>query len=446
MFYYLLSACSGNASAAAGNGCYDWPVIKQIVWLFSEALGLLYKGLDAIGIANIGLAIIIFTLVIKLILLPLTIKQQKSSKLMSVMQPELMAIQKKYQGARDQYSMQAMQAEQKAVYAKYGTSQTGGCLVSFISFPILIALYGALRNIPTAIEKIADCLQPVYVAIQTASTAVVEKVTAVSSALTLTDNESVVKTLYTLPTKSWEALVEAFNGTTAQATVAASHEQLVSLNSFLGWDLSQSPWNLMMTGTFIGILSILVPLLAGASQWLSFKLTQTKQSEQMANQNGNPMGSTSKIMTWFMPLFSVYICFTLNIGLGIYWCMSSFFQVILQIFINRYYRNIDMDKFIEENKAKAEEKAKRKREKGGVKGETISAAANISTKNIENAAAQVPRRPMSIKDIANMDVNDTSKSAAKPAANSLAAKAAAVQQYNEDNPEQAPAAKRKYKK
>ena len=95
--------------------------------------------------------IIIFTLIIKFVMLPLTIKQQKFTKLNSVMQPELSAIQKKYQGQRDQYSMQAMQAENKAVYAKYGVSQTGGCLQSFIAFPFLIAMYGALRNIPIAI-------------------------------------------------------------------------------------------------------------------------------------------------------------------------------------------------------------------------------------------------------------------------------------------------------
>ena len=444
MLNFLL-ACGGDATtaAAAGNGCYDWPVIKQIVWLFSEALGYLYKGLDLIGIANIGLVIIIFTLIVKFLVLPLTIKQQKFTKLQSVMQPELQAIQNKYKDARnDQYAMQAMQAETKAVYAKYGVSQTGGCLQSFISLPVLIALYGAIRNIPTAIDKIADTLNPVASVIANASDSVRDTISSsISSGLVSSDTETVLKVLYVLPKASWEALQGMFTGAEA-STIATNHEALVNLNSFLGWDISQSPWNIMTTGgTFLSVLIVLIPILAGFSQWLSFKLTQTKQSAQSNDQ----AAVTGKMMGLIMPLFSVYICFTLNTGLGIYWCMSSFFQVVLQILINRHYRKIDMDAFIEENKARAEEKAKKKREKAGVKGSVISSAANISTKNIENQA-QTSYKPRSISDIANMNVDDPQAPARKPASNSLAAKAAMVQEYNDEHPEEAQGAKRKYKK
>ncbi len=437
----FLIACGGaaNNAAAAGNGCYDWPVIKQIVWLFSEALGYLYQFLDLIGIANIGLAIILFTIIIKCIVLPLTIKQQKFTKLTSVMQPELSAVQAKYKGMTDQYSMQAMQAETKAVYAKYGVSQTGGCLQSFIQFPILIALYGALRNIPTAIEAISNELTPVADLISKASAGVTDQISAISAALTTGDANTTITTLYSLPTKSWDALQALFSGADA-ASIASHHETFASLNSFCGWDISQSPWNLMIGGG-IGIIAVLIPLLAGFSQWLSFKLTQTKQSAALNDSTAN----TSKIMGLVMPLFSVYICFTLNTGLGLYWCMSSFFQVVLQILINRHYRKIDMDAFIEENKAKAEAKAKAKREKEGVKGSVISSAANINTKNIDGQNG-MPARPMSIADKANINVNDIDYRSQKPAANSLAARAAMVQDYNEEHAEQAPTAKKKYKK
>ena len=437
MLNYLLAICGGssNTAAAAGNGCYDWPVIKQIVWLFSEALGYLYKFLDLIGIANIGLVIIIFTLIIKFIVLPLTIKQQKFTKLNSVMQPELSAIQKKYQGQRDQYSMQAMQAETKAVYAKYGVSQTGGCIQSFISFPILIALYGALRNIPIAIDKIAATLTPVAQSIINGGSALQEQLSANKlTTLISTDSEVLIKNLYSLPISGWDTL-------TSLGVDTSTHPEFVKLNSFCGWDISQSPWNLMKTGTFIGILAILIPLIAGASQWLSFKLTQTKQSAA----SNDSMAATGKMMGWVMPLFSVYICFTLNTGLGIYWCMSSLFQVILQILINRHYRHIDMDEFIRENMEKAAQKAQKKREKDGVKGSLISSSANISTKNIDNQA-NVPSKPMSIKDIANMKVDDSGQTRNKPAAGSLAAKAALVQDYNEEHPEESKTTKKKYKK
>ena len=440
MLNFLL-ACGGSAAAATGNGCYDWPIIKQIVDLFSYALGYLYVFLDWIGIANIGLAIILFTIVIKCIVLPLTIKQQKFTKLTSVMQPELSAIQAKYKGATDQYSMQAMQAETKAVYAKYGVSQTGGCLQSFIQLPVLVALYGALRNIPTAIEAIFNQLSPIAGIIGKADGLLSEKIAAISPALVTGNTDSVIKTLYSLPTDGWNALQALFTGSDA-SMIAANHETFVGLNSFICWDISQSPWNLMKTGTFAGIIAVLIPLLAGFAQWLSFKLTQTKQSASMNDSAAN----TGKIMGLIMPLFSVYICFTLNVGLGLYWCMSSLFQVVLQILINRHYRKIDMDEFVKQNMEKAAAKAKAKIEKAGVKGSTISSAASINTKNIESQAQQNYQRPMSIADRANINVNDVDYKKSAPPANSLAAKAGMVQQYNEENAEEAVSVRKKYKK
>ncbi len=439
MYNFLLAACGGTGTA---SGCYDWPVIKQIVWLFSKALGYLYDFLGLIGIANIGLSIILFTIIIKCILLPLTIKQQKFAKITSFMQPEIRQVQDKYRGQKDQYSMQAMQYETKAIYAKYGVTQTGGCLSSFIQFPILIALYGALINIPTAIQKIYEPLSSVADIIMGASDTIKTSLSEIASSLALTDQSSLVKVLYTLPNKSWIALQEAFqNGNAASDALEISnlHDQFVSVNSFLGWDISQSPWNLLRTGTFIGILAVLIPLIAGASQWLSFKLTQTKES---AAATGDQMAATTRMMGWMMPLFSVYICFTMQTGLGIYWCMSSFFQVVLQILINRHYRKIDMKAFIEKNKEKAAAKAKKKREKEGVEGTTISAAAKISTKHIES---QAPKKPMSISEIANLSTEDAKPTKTKAPAQSLAAKAAMVEQYNQEHPEEN-SAKRKYKK
>ena len=114
----------------------------------AKLLGIIMNGifimLDKIGIPNIGLAIILFTIVIYLILMPLTIRQQKFSKLSAKMNPEIQAIQAKYKGKKDNESMMRMNEETKAVYAKYGTSPTGSCLQLIIQMPILFALYRAL--------------------------------------------------------------------------------------------------------------------------------------------------------------------------------------------------------------------------------------------------------------------------------------------------------------
>ncbi|MBO7730308.1 MAG: YidC/Oxa1 family membrane protein insertase [Lachnospiraceae bacterium] len=427
MFNFLL-ACGQNAAASTG-GCYDWPVIKQIVIFFGWIIEYIYKFFDMIGIANIGLVIIAFTLLVKLCLLPLTIKQQKFSKLTNIMQPELNAIRVKYTGRKDTESMQAMQDEQKAVYAKYGVSQMGGCLQTGIQMPVLIALYGALRQVPLLIDKLSAPLSKIVTLLNSSGIDFAAlKINAIGNPAVADTVQ--ISALYSLPMKGWAALTEAVAAVNPQmaAEVTDLHGQMVAANSFLGFDLSQTPWNLMTAGG-IGIISILLPLIAGAAQWLSFKLTQAKGETyaSSAANSGNPMAAANS-MGYVMPLFSVFICFTLNASLGVYWAFSSLFQVVLQILINRHYRKIDMDAFVAENLKKAEEKQKKKREKKGVKGSVISAAANTNTKNIESAAPA--NNPNSIAQKANMTVGtDTAKKAA-PAPDSLAAKAAMVAQYN----------------
>ena len=113
------------------------PIAEVLGWIM-EAL---FAFTEIFGIVNIGLCIILFTLVTKLILFPLTLKQQKSSKIMAVMQPEIQAIQKKYKDKKDNESMMKMNVETREVYEKYGTSMTGGCLPLLIQLPIMLALY-----------------------------------------------------------------------------------------------------------------------------------------------------------------------------------------------------------------------------------------------------------------------------------------------------------------
>ena len=136
--------------------CADMPVIKQIADLLGIIMNAIFFVFDKMGVANIGLCIIIFTLIVKLLMIPMSIKQQKTTKLSSVMNPEIQAIQKKYKGKRDNDSMMAMNAETKAVYEKYGTSPTGGCLPMLIQMVILLALYGVISNIPSHVGAVKD--------------------------------------------------------------------------------------------------------------------------------------------------------------------------------------------------------------------------------------------------------------------------------------------------
>ena len=112
----------------------DW-VVNGLGYI----LNWIYIGLTKVGIENIGLTIIIFSLIMRLILFPITYKQQKNAKIMKCIQPELNKIQKKYKGKRDNDSLVQMQMEQQQVYQKYATSQTGGCLPMLIQMTNVFA-------------------------------------------------------------------------------------------------------------------------------------------------------------------------------------------------------------------------------------------------------------------------------------------------------------------
>ena len=133
------------------------PIIGQVASLMGWIMEGIYKMLDGLfGIQNLGLCIIIFSIIIYLLMTPLQIKQQKFSKLSSIMQPEIQKIQKKYQGKKDQVSMQKMNEETQAVYEKYGVSPTGSCVQLAIQFPILMALWQVIYKIPAYVSSVGD--------------------------------------------------------------------------------------------------------------------------------------------------------------------------------------------------------------------------------------------------------------------------------------------------
>ena len=134
----------------------NWPIIKQLIWLFGKCMSGIMWALDQIGIGSICLSIVLFTVLSKFVLLPLTIKQQKATRLQSVIQPEIQAIQKKYAGKRDSISQQKMMAEQQAVQDKYGVSMFSGCLPTLVQMPILFALYPVVYNMPKYVDYLTS--------------------------------------------------------------------------------------------------------------------------------------------------------------------------------------------------------------------------------------------------------------------------------------------------
>lgn len=189
------------------------PIADILGWI----MDLLFRFTSAFGILNIGLCIILFTLVTKVLMIPLTIKQQKSSKLMAVMQPEITAIQKKYKGKEnDQKYAMMMQTEIKAVYEKYGTSMTGGCLPLLIQMPIIFALYRVIYNIPAYVQSVRVYYEAVvsklpsgYEASQ-AFTDLAQAHKMVGERFDYTNVNTVIDLLYKLTGQQWDSLVNAF--------------------------------------------------------------------------------------------------------------------------------------------------------------------------------------------------------------------------------------------
>lgn len=139
-------------SQAVGNGGILAPIVRIFGWIIEG----IYHLLATVGIHNVGLCIILFTLISKLLLLPLTMKQQRSMKITQVAQPEINKITKKYRGKRDQASMMKQQEEMQKIYDKYGTSPTGGCATTLIQFPIIMALYYVIRAVEVYIPQISN--------------------------------------------------------------------------------------------------------------------------------------------------------------------------------------------------------------------------------------------------------------------------------------------------
>ena len=360
------------------------PIIGQIAIVMGWIMNAIYKVLDAVGIQNIGLCIIIFSILIYLCMTPLQVKQQKFSKLSAIMQPEIQKIQKKYQGKKDQDSMMKMQEEQKAVYDKYGVSATGSCVQLAIQMPILFALYQVIQNIPAYVGSVYNVFNGVCTKILAVDgfTDIINnfitdnKMTRVRQ---VTENaDSIVDFLYALSPSQWESLqnISQFSGFSDQIGKTASEIQ--KMQTFGVLNIADQPLSYIKTGSLILIIAALaIPLLSWVTQMLNLKL-MPQAATQNGNNDNNAMASSMKTMNTVMPLMSAFFCFTFPVGLGIYWIASAIVRSIQQLLINRHLDKMNIDDLVNENMRKMEAK----RAKEGLPPQKITNQAHQSVKNI----------------------------------------------------------------
>jgi len=398
-------------------------LIGDIAKLLGIIMNWLFEFTSSFGIENIGLSIILFTLVVKTIMFPMTIKQQKFSKISAVMNPEIRAIQEKYKGKSDQESMMRMQEETKAVYAKYGTSPTGGCLQLLIQLPILYALFRVINNIPAYVASVKAVFMNIVTPLM-ATGGFVEKITPFAEAHAMTKADFtqanyVIDLLYKFTDEEWMELIGKFPDLTA--VITENMERINHMNNFLGINLAESPG-------FALTPALLIPILSGVTQWLSTKLMTANQPMMNSGDEENTMASSMKMMNNLMPLMSAFFCITMPAGLGIYWVATSVFMIIQQLILNMYFNRMDIEELIMKNL----EKANKKRAKKGLPPQKVSNVAKQTVRNIENAEQIKEEQKKRIEQTKNQIKESTeyyNKGVAKPG--SLAAKANMVQQYNE---------------
>jgi YidC/Oxa1 family membrane protein insertase len=418
------------------------PIIGWVSEILGWMINVIYSGLELIGITNIGLSIILFTLVVYLLMTPLQIKQQKFSKLNAVMQPEIQKIQKKYNGKKDQDSMMKQNEEISAVYQKYGVSPTGSCVQLLVQMPVLLALYQVIYHIPGYISGVRNVF--------TGLTAKIMSVDGFGSIISqfLTDNKitmtgisanteftktTTIDFLYKLSPSQMEKFsqISDFSGFSDLFDKVA--QQTSHMNTFLNLNISDTPLAIIKSGMAQGgaagyllvFSAAMVPILAWLTQWMNYKLMP--QPKQAPNSEPSAMEASMKSMNTFMPIMSAVFCFSFPVGIGIYWVIGAVIRCIQQLVINRKMEQMDMEDLVRRN----QEKMKKKMEKRGVSAQQINQQARMNARNIQTSVKSSGLSQEEKEAQRKKATEYYNNANVKPG--SLAAKANMVKQFDEKN-------------
>ena len=426
---------------------YDGAILGPIAKLLGVIMDAIYMFMyNTFGIENVGLSIILFTIVIYTLMLPLTYKQQKFSKLSQAMQPELRAIQDKYKNKRDEASQMAMSNETQMVYDKYGVSPMGSCGQMLIQMPILFALYRVFYNVPAYITAVrekfvviadeimaydgfADIMTKIQTDYKVTLNVMPDFVVSDTNTVDQVRN-FIIDVIYKVP--SIDSLVKPNADGEVYFTALDSVTEIINsgvesfheFNFFFGLNISDTPWNIITNNFSAGnyllvFTALMIPLLSYLTQVINLKLMPTANNNN--NGQNDMMAQQMKMMNKTMPLMSLFFCFTLPVGLGIYWTVSAAYRCLQQVIINKVISNMSLDDVIEKNK----EKAKKKQEKRGVYENQIREAAAMKTRTIESKA--------NINNYADLDSSAYTNTNRTYKEGSMAAKANMVREYNERN-------------
>ncbi|MBU5625755.1 YidC/Oxa1 family membrane protein insertase [Oscillibacter sp. MSJ-2] len=287
-----------------------------------------------------GVSLILFTLVIKLVMLPFQMKSKKGMMRMSRMSGKLKDLQTRYKNNQQKYA-----EEVQKLYAEEGVSPMGGCLWSFLPLPIMIALYSIIRSPITHFMNLGG-----LAAGSSMLAAAKEAISAAGLQLTSNAVYEQIELVKVIGTNADKAPIASF---------LSQHTSWIYMDyNFLGLDLTATPSQHMgdfSAGISWGLIGLmLIPIFSGA---LSFLLSRITMSSQPAT-DPNAARST-KMMTWMMPLMSVYIGFIMPAALGVYWIAQSLFSILQEYLLGKFYNK----KLEEEEEAKEAQRAELRRQR-----------------------------------------------------------------------------------
>lgn len=405
-------------------------ILSPFAWIMGVILNWIYLFVQWIGIPNIALCIVIFTIVIKMLTLPLTVKQQKTAKVSAKMQPEIQAIQDKYKNAdrSNREVMIRMTEEQQAVYRKYGASPAGGCLPLILLFLIIFALYNVIYAIPAYVKPVKEMYEPVSSAFMDSvkdseykdiyTDALKEFLLYEGGSVrnrktrkaTKWNENQIIDALSVFSTQAWDDFLnckvitkkDKYNDTSVEddkysnwnklvkseefkAAVAnkeANKEEILKVNSLFGkYSILDPPgWKLTPM--------LLIPILAALLQYIQSMRSMSMQKSGNKDDKKDPgsLAGSMEGMMKIMPIMSGVFCIFFPIGVGIYWIMNSAVSIIQQEMINKRFEKMSIDDIVAANEAKQNEKM----QKMGIvtNGNETSSIAKTSTKKIANIATE----------------------------------------------------------
>ena len=312
-------------------------------------------------VGNYGWAVVIFTLLIRLVLLPLDIKSKKSMRAMQKVQPKVQALQKKYANDKDKLNLKLNE-----LYRKEHVSPMAGCLPMLISLPVLWIMFSAMRNMANehTIQMILTIKETGEVPVlqswlwiknvfqpDSFMSTILPKVGDTLKMVTAVNGSSI------LTPENIEA-AKAFLATEEYAAIAAQY----GANAFTSLQLNLVFFRPLLTlpTSFANLFQyanglFILPVLAALSQFLMTKFTggsQPKQDENASQeQQAAANAMNSGFMKWFFPLFSLWICAGYNAAFAIYWMAANVIQIVQQVAVNWYFDRKDRQEALEADNA-----------------------------------------------------------------------------------------------